>query len=191
MIHELSRNWGWIALRGVLALLFGVVALASPASAFAAIVLVFGAYAFVDGLFALVALFRGGAKERFWVLVLEAIVGIGIGILTFTRPAATALGLLYYVGIWSILTGIFEVIAAIRLRKEITGEFWLGLAGVLSIAFGLLLFAVPGGAALALTIWIGVYSIFFGLTLLMLAFRLRRFAGGRPTATRTPASATR
>lgn len=191
MIHELARSWGWVALRGALAILFGVVALASPASAFAAIVLVFGAYAFVDGVFALVALFRGGAKERFWVLVLEAIVGIGIGILTFTRPAATALGLLYYVGIWAILTGIFEVIAAIRLRKEITGEFWLGLAGVLSVGFGVLLFAAPGGAALALTIWIGVYAIFFGVTLLMLAFRLRKFAGSHPPVARTPATAAR
>ena len=191
MIHELSRNWGWVALRGGLAILFGVVALASPASAFAALVLVFGAYAFVDGVFALVALFRGGAKERFWVLVLEAAVGIGIGILTIARPAATALALLYYVGIWAILTGIFELVAAIRLRKEITGEFWLGLAGVLSVAFGVLLFAAPGGAALALTIWIGVYAIFFGVTLLMLAFRLRRFAGGHSTPGRTPASATR
>ena len=89
MIHELARSWGWMALRGVLAILFGVVALSSPASAFAAIVLVFGAYAFVDGVFALVALFRGAPKERFWVLVFEAIVGIGIGILTIARPAAT------------------------------------------------------------------------------------------------------
>ena len=191
MIHELSRNWGWIALRGALAIVFGVVALASPASAFAAIVLVFGAYAFVDGVFALVALFRGGGRDRFWVLVLEAVVGIGIGILTIARPAATALALLYYVGIWAILTGILELVAAIRLRKEITGEFWLGLAGVLSIAFGVVLFAMPERAALALTVWIGVYAIFFGVTLLLLAFRLRRFAEGQSTAGRTPASATR
>ncbi|MGZ6071323.1 MAG: HdeD family acid-resistance protein [Myxococcaceae bacterium] len=192
MIHELARSWGWMALRGVLAILFGVVALASPASAFAAIVLVFGAYAFVDGVFALVALFRGAPKERFWVLVFEAIVGIGIGILTIAQPAATALGLLYYVGIWSILTGILEVVAAIRLRKEITGEFWLGLAGVLSVLFGIVLFAAPGPAALALSIWIGVYAILFGVMLLMLAFRLRRFAtSSAPPAACTPATAAR
>jgi uncharacterized membrane protein HdeD (DUF308 family) len=191
MIHELARSWGWVALRGVLAILFGVVALASPASAFAAIVLVFGAYAFVDGVFALVALFRGAPKERFWVLVFEAIVGIGIGILTIARPAATALALLYYVGIWSILTGVLEVVAAIRLRKEITGEFWLGLAGVLSVLFGIVLFAAPGPAALALSIWIGVYAILFGVMLLLLAFRLRRFAASAPPVARTPATAAR
>jgi len=192
MIHELARNWGWIALRGALAVVFGVVAIASPASAFAAIVLMFGAYAFADGVFALIALFRGGAKDRFWVLVLEAAVGIGIGVLTVVRPAATALALLYYVGIWAILTGILEVVAAIRLRKEITGEFWLALAGVLSVAFGVLLFASPGGAALALTIWIGAYAILFGITLLLLAFRLRRFAAGHQAAVaRTPAGAAR
>lgn len=191
MIHELARNWGWIALRGALALVFGVVAIASPVSAFAAIVLLFGAYAFADGVFALVALFRGAARDRFWVLVLEAVVGIGIGILTIARPAATALALLYYVGIWAILTGILELVAAIRLRKEITGEFWLGLAGVLSIVFGVLLFATPGAAALALAVWIGAYAIIFGVALLLLAFRLRRFHEGHPGAGQTPATATR
>ncbi|HET9156228.1 MAG TPA: HdeD family acid-resistance protein [Myxococcaceae bacterium] len=192
MIHELARNWGFIALRGVLAIVFGVIAFFEPQSAFAALVLLFGAYAFVDGVFALIALFRGAGKDRFWTLVLEAVVGIGIGVLTIARPAATALALLYYVGIWAILTGIFELAAAIRLRKEITGEFWLGLAGVLSIAFGILLFVVPGSAALALTIWIGAYAFVFGVMLLLLAFRLRRHAEGhRPAGTSTPASVAR
>ena len=193
MIHELAHNWGWIALRGVVAIIFGVIAFFEPQSAFAALVLLFGAYAFVDGVFALISLFRGASKDRFWVLVLEAVVGIGIGVLTIARPAATALALLYYVGIWAILTGVFELVAAIRLRKEITGEFWLGLAGVLSIAFGVLLFVIPGPAALALTIWIGAYAFIFGIMLLLLAFRLRRFDVGhhRPPATSTPASVAR
>ena len=112
MIHALSRNWGWIALRGAAAILFGVLALAWPGSAFAAIVIFFGAYCFVDGIFALVALFRGGTGDRFWILVLEALVGIGIGILTIAKPAATALALLYYIGIWAIITGVLEVTEA-------------------------------------------------------------------------------
>jgi uncharacterized membrane protein HdeD (DUF308 family) len=186
MIHELARNWGWVALRGVVAILFGILALVWPGSALAAIVILFGAYAFADGVFALVALFRGAGREgRFWVLVLEAIVGIGIGVLTIARPAVTGLALLYYVGIWAVLTGVLEIIAAIRLRKEITGEWWLALAGVASVAFGVLLFAAPGSAALAIAIWIGVYAIIFGVFLLMLAFRLRKFhevLSGRPAA---------
>jgi len=186
MIHELARNWGWIALRGVLAILFGILALWRPGSAFAAIVLLFGAYAFVDGVFAIIALFRGAGKDRFWMLVLEALVGIGIGVLTIAQPSLTALALLYYVGIWAILHGIFELVAAIRLRKEITGEFWLGLAGVLSIAFGVLLFVTPGPAALALTIWIGAFALVFGVTLLLLALRLRRFHTGHVPAAPTP-----
>src|SRR5262249_60156964 len=91
MIHELARNWGFIALRGLLAVVFGVIAFFEPQSAFAALVLLFGAYAFVDGVFALIALFRGAGKDRFWVLVLEALVGIGIGVLTIARPAPTRL----------------------------------------------------------------------------------------------------
>jgi len=86
MIHELAHNWGWIALRGVLAVLFGILCFAWPGSAFAALVLLFGAYAFVDGVFALIALFRGAGKDRFWMLVLEAVVGIGVGILTIAHP---------------------------------------------------------------------------------------------------------
>jgi uncharacterized membrane protein HdeD (DUF308 family) len=175
MIHELARNWGWIALRGAVAILFGILALAWPGSALAAIVILFGAYAFVDGVFALVALFRGAGRDgRFWTLILEAVVGIGIGIFTLANPAVTGLALLYYVGIWSVITGVLEIIAAIRLRKEITGEWWLALAGVLSVAFGILLFVAPGPAAFAIAIWIGVYAIIFGVALLMLAFRLRK-----------------
>jgi len=171
----LARNWGWIALRGAAAILFGILALAWPGSALAAIVILFGAYAFVDGVFALVALFRGAGRDgRFWTLIVEAVVGIGIGIFTLANPALTGLALLYYVGIWSVITGVLEIIAAIRLRKEITGEWWLALAGVLSVAFGILLFAAPGPAAFAIAIWIGVYAIIFGAALLMLAFRLRK-----------------
>ena len=175
MIHELAHNWGWIALRGVLAVLFGILCFAWPGSAFAALVLLFGAYAFVDGVFALIALFRGAGKDRFWMLVLEAVVGIGVGILTIAHPPLVALALLYYVGIWAILTGIFELVAAIRLRKEITGEFWLGLAGVLSIAFGVLLFVEPGPGSLAIAIWVGAYALIFGVMLVALAFRLKKF----------------
>jgi len=191
MIHALSRNWGWIALRGAAAILFGVLALAWPGSAFAAIVIFFGAYCFVDGIFALVALFRGGTGDRFWILVLEALVGIGIGILTIAKPAATALALLYYIGIWAIITGVLEVVAAIRLRKEITGEFWLGLAGVLSIAFGVVLFVAPGPGALAIAVWTGAYALIFGVMLLFLAFRLKKFSDthDRVAAPPTPAPA--
>jgi uncharacterized membrane protein HdeD (DUF308 family) len=175
MIHALSRNWGWIALRGAAAIVFGILALVYPGSAFAVLVIFFGAYCFIDGVFSLVALFRGQGGDRFWILVLEALVGIAIGVLTVARPVATALALLYYIGAWAIITGVLEVVAAIRLRKEITGEFWLGLAGVLSIAFGILLFVEPGPGSLAIAIWVGAYALIFGAMLLFLAFRLKKF----------------
>jgi uncharacterized membrane protein HdeD (DUF308 family) len=110
------------------------------------------------------------------------------GIATFIWPAITALILLYIIAAWAIITGIFEIIAAIQLRKEITGEFWLGLSGLLSIVFGVFLFLFPGEGILTLLWLLGIYAIIFGVFLLMLGFRLRGQSGSTSsTSTRKPA----
>src|SRR5262245_11439403 len=131
MVAMLARNWWVLAIRGVAAILFGIGAFVWPGLTLAVLVLLFGAYALVDGVFAVVAgIAAYGQQERWWMMLLEGLAGIVIGILTFAWPGVTALVLLYFIAAWSIVTGAFEIAAAIRLRKEIEGEWALALAGV-------------------------------------------------------------
>lgn len=113
--------------------------------------------------------------EQWWVLLLEGVLGVGVGILTFIVPGLTGLALLFYIAIWAITTGMMQIVAAIRLRKEIDGEWLLILGGLASVAFGVLLMAMPGAGALAVLWLIGSYALFFGVILVMLAFKARSY----------------
>jgi uncharacterized membrane protein HdeD (DUF308 family) len=173
-VDTLVRNWWLVVLRGAAGILFGLITFFAPDISLAALVLFFGAYALVDGVLALVSVFRDRAeKDRWWLLVFEGIAGIAAGILTFFWPGITAIALLYIIAAWALVTGVFEVAAAIRLRKVIDDEWLLGLSGVLSIGLGILLMLFPGAGALALVLWIGAYALVFGTLLLILGFRLR------------------
>jgi uncharacterized membrane protein HdeD (DUF308 family) len=121
-----------------------------------------------------------------WLLV-SGILGILIGVLTFLMPGVTALVLLYIIASWALIRGVAEIVAAIQLRKVITGEWLLVLAGVLSVGFGLLLFIFPGAGALAVILWIGAFTTMFGILMIALAFRLRRW--NRELGERAPAAA--
>jgi len=170
----LARNWWALALRGLAAILFGIAALVVPHIALAVLIALFGAYALVDGVFAIVSAVRAVERHmRWWPLLLEGLAGIVVGVLTFFWPVVTALLLLYFIASWAIVTGVFEILAAIRLRQEITGEWLLGLTGVLSVVFGLLLIIFPGAGALTVVWLIGIYALVFGLLLVGLALRLR------------------
>jgi uncharacterized membrane protein HdeD (DUF308 family) len=138
-----------------------------------ALALVFGAYAFVDGIFAIGSAFGHGGREAVWY-VLEGILGIAVGIATFFFPAITAQVFVFLVGLWAILTGIFEVIAGFEL--PLSKDWLLVLAGAASIVFGVLVFANPVGGALAVVWLIGVYALVFGVTLLVFSIRLRGLA---------------
>jgi uncharacterized membrane protein HdeD (DUF308 family) len=178
MLAMLSRNWWAFALRGLLAIIFGVLALIWPGATLLTLVLLFGAYTLVDGIFAVIAGIRSyGSNERWWAVLLEGLAGILIGLLTFFWPGVTAFVLLYFIAAWAIVTGILEIIAAIRLREVITGEGWMILSGILSVLFGVLLFVFPSAGALSLVWLIGAYAIVFGVVLLILAFRLRGLRG--------------
>ena len=171
----LARNWWLFLLRGILALVFGVVALFFPAAAFMSLVLVFGAFALVDGVFALISAFTSNARtENWWWIILEGIFGILIGVLTVIQPAAMGEAWLLLIAAWAIVTGIFEIITAIRLRKAIEGELWLILGGLVSIVFGVLVLVYPTSGVFAIGFMIGVYAIIFGVTFIALALRLRR-----------------
>jgi uncharacterized membrane protein HdeD (DUF308 family) len=174
MIATMARNWWLLAIRGVAAILFGIAAWLWPGLTLTVLVLLFGAYALIDGISAIVAGFTARKEqERWWMMILVGLAGIIVGILTFIWPGKTALILLYFIAAWAILSGIFQVAAAIRLRHEIEGEWMLIVAGIASVLFGLLLFLFPGAGALTVTWMIGIYAVIFGILMLVLAFRLR------------------
>jgi uncharacterized membrane protein HdeD (DUF308 family) len=177
MVMTLAHNWWILALRGLCAIIFGILAFVWPGVTLGVLVLLYGAYALVDGVLAIIAALskRQGSGLPWWALLLEGLLGIAAGIVTFVWPGITALFLLFLIAGWAIVTGVFEIIAAIRLRKEIEGELWLALSGIVSIIFGVLLFVRPGAGALTVVWLIGAYAIFFGIFLLALAFRLKRF----------------
>jgi uncharacterized membrane protein HdeD (DUF308 family) len=185
LLHTLGRHWWLVALRGVASILFGILAWLWPGLTVIVLVAIWGAYALFDGVFALVAGIRArdqrGGKPM-WALVIVGLLGIAAGVLTFLWPGITALALLMFIAAWAIVTGVFEIIAAIRLRKEIENEWWLGLSGALSVLFGILLVANPGAGAVALIWLIAAFAIVFGVMLVMLSLRLKRHAAPPPAA---------
>lgn len=170
MFEFLTRKWWVVALRGILAILFGIVALVYPGVTLVSLVLVFGAYVFLDGVFAIVSAFGHNGREAVWY-VLEGILGIAVGIATFFYPGITAQALVYLIGLWAILTGIFEVVAGFEL--PLSKDWLLVLAGAASILFGVLVFFNPGSGALAIVWLIGIYALVFGVTMLVFGIRLR------------------
>ena len=175
VVDQIGRHWGWVALRGVVAILFGLMALLMPAITLSALVLVWGAFAVVDGVLALVAgvRIRDNGKPL-WALIVVGLLGIAAGIVTFVYPGLTALVLLYIIAIWALVSGVFQIVAAIRFRKDIRNEWLLGLSGLVSILFGGMMIMQPGAGALALVWVIGLYAVFFGILLLVFSFRLKQ-----------------
>lgn len=179
MAQVLTRNWGWVAMRGVLAIAFGMLTLLYPGITLVALVLLFGAYAVADGSFMVVSAIANRHGEPRWMaLLLGGMLGIAAGLAAFLWPGITALSLLTVMAAWAIVTGIAEIVAAIKLRREIANEWMLILAGALTLAFGVLLILRPGAGALAMVFWIGIYAIFAGVLLIALSLKLRRW--GRP-----------
>jgi uncharacterized membrane protein HdeD (DUF308 family) len=173
-METLARNWWALVLRGVAGVLFGVLTFLFPAMTLAALILLFGTYAVVDGIFNIIAAAAGRSGRPWWQLVLEGIVSIAAGLIAFAWPGLTALVLLWVIAGWAIVTGVLEIVAAIRLRNHISNEWWLALSGVASAAFGVLLLVAPVAGALAVTLWIGAYAVVFGALLVGLGIRLQR-----------------
>lgn len=186
MLSTLSRNWWVVVLRGVLAMLFGIGALLWPGLTLAALVLVWGIYAIVDGIFAITAAIIGGRGEgggSRWAFLFIGLVSLAAGAIAMISPGITALALLFVIAAWAVVHGVFEIIAAVQLRKLIEHEWLLGLAGAASIGFGVLLMLMPGAGALALLWAIGAFAIVFGALTIGLGLRLRGWLRHHPPTT--------
>jgi uncharacterized membrane protein HdeD (DUF308 family) len=173
-MRALGQNWWLFLLRGFAAIMFGILSLVWPGISLVTLILLYGAYALVDGIFALIAgIFGTVAIAPRWWLIIVGLLGIAAGVATFMWPGITALVLLYFIAGWAISTGIFQIIGAIQVRKEIDNEWWLILNGFLSVLFGIALFVMPGAGALALIWLIGIYAIIYGALMVAFAFSVR------------------
>lgn len=179
MLDGLARNWWLLLLRGILAIIFGLLTFAWPGLTLFTLVLFYGAYALVDGLFSLVAAVTKGPPAPRWWLVLIGLLGIGAGIVTLLYPQITGIVLLYLIAGWAIASGVFQIVGAIRLRKEIEDEWLLGLSGLVSVVFGLLILAFPGAGALGIAFAIGAFAILHGILQIALALKFKKMAAVR------------
>jgi uncharacterized membrane protein HdeD (DUF308 family) len=173
MRERLAANWWLLTLRGIAGIIFGILALVVPGITLFALVLLYGAYAFADGVFALAAAIRKRQHARWGALALQGLLGIAVGILTLVWPGITAIALLAVIAAWAFLTGFMEIAAAIRLRKEMKGEWVMILSGIASVVAGIILVARPGIGALAVVTVIGIYAIVGGALMLWLSLKAR------------------
>jgi uncharacterized membrane protein HdeD (DUF308 family) len=172
-----TRNWWVMLLRGIVAILFGIFALRRPGMTLSALVLLFGVYALVDGVFSLFGAIAGWRhREDRWLLLLEGLIGLAVGFVTLQVPGVTAVALVFFIAAWALAIGLLRIIAAIRLRRELSGELWMVLSGIAGVVFAFLVMARPAAGALALVWMIGWFAIFMGATLVMLSFKLRRLS---------------
>lgn len=176
MIAGYSKYWWTFVLRGTVAILFGLAALFWPALTLVVLIYFFGFFVLFEGLLAIFASFGKREQEGWWVLLLEGIAGVLVGLLVLFYPGVTAFVLLIFIAVWAIFTGTFKVVDAVRLRRVIEGEWILGLTGIVSVLFGLFLLISPGAGALAIAWLIGLFAIFFGILLIALGLSFRRMA---------------
>lgn len=182
LLCSLSKNWWAFVLRGILALVIAVLAWLMPAEAILALTLVFGAFAFADGVFGLIAAVRRMRREERWGwLAFSGVLGILTGIVVLVTPFVATFVLAVFlwasIAFWSVFSGLSEIVTAIRLRKEIEGEVWLALGGIVSVLLGIFvvwfLFAYPAQSLLALGWVLAIYAAIFGVVMILLGLRLR------------------
>jgi uncharacterized membrane protein HdeD (DUF308 family) len=174
MNNNLARNWWLVILRGILAILFGLTAFVWPGITWVVLVFMFGIYTLVDGLVAVgTGLSRAKDSPRWWAFLVEGLVSIGAAVVALIWPQLTGLIMVLVIATWAVLTGILEIVAAIRLRYEINNEWLLALGGIVSIALGVLLFLRPVAGGIAIIWTIAAYAVIFGVLLIALGFRLK------------------
>lgn len=175
MLNLYGKYWWSFFIRGIIAVLFGLAALVLPGITLEILAILLAAFLVADGLLLLIVSFRSKASgPQWWLLLLEGLAGIVIGVPAFAWPGLTVLAVILIVGFWALLTGILEIAAAIKLRHEVRDEWMLGLGGIISVLFGIILFVNPGLGAVVLALLIGAYALIFGLSLIFLGLKLRR-----------------
>jgi uncharacterized membrane protein HdeD (DUF308 family) len=166
-------NWWALALRGVVAILFALIAFFAPFATAAALVLVFGAYTLVDGILTLVAGLRAARHHgRSGALLFEGILDVAIALICFVWPGSALIALIYLIALWAIVSGIVLIAGGIALIRY-SGEWLLVLGGAISVLLGIILFTHPGAGVVALSWWLGIYALLFGVAMLSVAFRIR------------------
>jgi uncharacterized membrane protein HdeD (DUF308 family) len=171
----------------VIAIVLGLIAFLWPGITVGALVLLFGAYALLDGVMSIIGAVRASrSHERWGVLVFEGLTGVAAAAVTVLIPAVTALVLIYVIAVWALVTGVFEITAAVRLRQHSAGEWLLALGGIASIIFGILVMVFPLAGALVIALWIGAYAIVFGVVLISLGIRLRNWVKSVPCGASHP-----
>jgi uncharacterized membrane protein HdeD (DUF308 family) len=176
MDQLLLKSWWMLALRGAAALLFGILALIWPGMTLLVLVALFAAYALISGGVSVVAAIRNRSSDKgWWLILLLGVVSLAAGVIAVFNPGITILVLVLIMGANALVTGILDIVVAIRLRKQIEREWLLALAGVVSIVFGLLVFLFPAAGALAMVFMVSFYATLTGILLLTLAFRARKW----------------
>ncbi|HEX7364106.1 MAG TPA: HdeD family acid-resistance protein [Dehalococcoidia bacterium] len=169
-----EKHWWQVAVRGLIALIFGILVLAWPGVAIAILAIIFGAFVFVDGIFTLIAAvnYKAGAGRRTWLFI-RGIAGIIVGLITFFWPAITALALVILIAAWALVTGVMELIYAFRANQDSAIRWMFAISGILSLILGALMLAQPLLGALVIVWIIGAYAVLAGILLIILGFRLR------------------
>jgi len=176
MLDGLARNWWLILLRGICAIIFGLLAIAWPGLSLFTLVILYGVFALFDGGLSIGAAIMGDTPAPRWWLALVGLLGIGAGAVTLAWPGITGLVLLFFIAGWAIAAGVFEIVGAIRLRKEIENEWLLIASGVISVLFGILILMFPGAGALSIAFAIGIFALVYGFLLVGFAMKLRKHA---------------
>ncbi|HLI91241.1 MAG TPA: HdeD family acid-resistance protein [Ktedonobacteraceae bacterium] len=172
---QTPRQYRWsMVIRGVVGIIFGILALVWPGFTYLILVYLFGAYALIDGIIAIVVSFQERqVYKRWWAVLIEGIIGVIAGLVTFFWPAITAFVLIYVIAVWAVIMGIFEIVEAFALPHAFGWEWALALGGVLSVILGILLFLRPVAGILALVWFIAIYAIIWGILLIIRAFQYR------------------
>jgi len=173
-LNSFAANWRAVALRGLVALLFGLVVLFWPGLVLAVLALLFGIYAAIDGAITFVPALRSSEQgTRRWLPLTEGAVGIIAGLVAFLLSGMTGNGLVYVIVGWALATGALKILTAILLRAEVENGWLLAGSGALSVLFGVLLVALAGSDVPFLIPLIGAFAVVVGLALIVFAFRLR------------------